>query len=354
MPDPSHTEFSGDSRNSSGIPDSSTYPLPPRHSSASATIIGVRLHTQNFASGSAIRRSAASCGSSRVVDGGGEPQRQHGGRLGLHGQVGDHVLHQRLVGQQPTERRPVRDVPRRLGQRAPHQRRRAEHAVQPGRRDHLDDRPDAAALVAEPLRPGAVGTPARTTRSTGCPACPSAARRRAGCAMPSARTRGTRKQVSPSGAWASTRNTSFIGADVNHLCPSRVYSPVRRGRGRGRDVGPHVGAALLLGHPHAGQDPGLLTGRPQPRVVGRGGEPRGPLLGDRVVGAQRRHRGVRHRDRAAVPGSVWDQAKNPAARRTWACGSSEVQGAAWRPKPTPRSISQCHDGWNRTSSTGCP
>ena len=37
-----------------------------------------------------------------------------------------------------------------------HQRRRAEHAVEPGGRDHLDDRAYAAALVAEPLRPGAV------------------------------------------------------------------------------------------------------------------------------------------------------------------------------------------------------
>ncbi len=39
---------------------------------------------------------------------------------------------------------------------------------------------------------------------------------------PEGSTRGTRKQVSPSGAWASTRNTSFIGAEVNHLCPCRV------------------------------------------------------------------------------------------------------------------------------------
>jgi hypothetical protein len=51
------------------------------------------LQTQNFASGSAIRRSAASCGSAM-------PHRQHGGGLGLHRQVGDDVLHQRLVHEQ--------------------------------------------------------------------------------------------------------------------------------------------------------------------------------------------------------------------------------------------------------------
>ncbi len=43
--------------------------------------------------------------------------------------------------------------------------------------------------------------------------------------VPSGSTRGTRKQVTPASAWASTRNTSFIGAEVNHLCPCSVYVP---------------------------------------------------------------------------------------------------------------------------------
>jgi hypothetical protein len=43
--------------------------------------------------------------------------------------------------------------------------------------------------------------------------------------VPSGRTRGTTKHVTPSGACASTRNTSFIGAEVNHLCPVSRYSP---------------------------------------------------------------------------------------------------------------------------------
>ena len=37
--------------------------------------------------------------------------------------------------------------------------------------------------------------------------------------VPSGSTRGRTKQVSPPGAWASVRNRSFIGAEVNHLCP---------------------------------------------------------------------------------------------------------------------------------------
>ena len=37
--------------------------------------------------------------------------------------------------------------------------------------------------------------------------------------VPSGSTRGSRKQLSPSGAWARTRNRSHIGAEQNHLCP---------------------------------------------------------------------------------------------------------------------------------------
>ena len=117
---------------------------------------GVRLHTQNFASGSAIRRSAASCGVAGSVDGRREPQRERGGGLGLDREVGDDVLHERLVDEPPAEGRAVGDVPRRLGERRAHQRRGAEDAVEPGRGDHLDDRAHAAALVAEPLGQGAV------------------------------------------------------------------------------------------------------------------------------------------------------------------------------------------------------
>ena len=40
--------------------------------------------------------------------------------------------------------------------------------------------------------------------------------------LPSGRMRGRKKQLRPPGAWASTRNTSHIGADVNHLCPVRL------------------------------------------------------------------------------------------------------------------------------------
>src|SRR4029079_715875 len=63
LPEPSQMEFSGDSRYRRGSPLSSTYPLPPRHSSASATTVTVRLHTQYFAAGIARRANARSSSS---------------------------------------------------------------------------------------------------------------------------------------------------------------------------------------------------------------------------------------------------------------------------------------------------
>ena len=43
--------------------------------------------------------------------------------------------------------------------------------------------------------------------------------KRSALTAPSGRKRGIRKQVSPPGACASTRNASHIGADMNHLWP---------------------------------------------------------------------------------------------------------------------------------------
>ena len=106
----------------------------------------------------------------------------------------------------------------------------------------------------------------------------------------------------PPAAWASTRNTSFIGAEVNHLWPCRVYSPSTAvGRAwvtLSRTSEPPCFSVI----PIPASAPALTSGGTEAEVVGRGGQPRRPLLGDGVVGAERRHRGVRHRDGAAVPG----------------------------------------------------
>src|SRR5256885_3113216 len=53
--------------------------------------------------------------------------------------------------------------------------------------------------------------------------------RRIALRVPSGRTRGSRKHDRPPGAWASVRNMSDMGADVNHLCPNRLYVPSASG-----------------------------------------------------------------------------------------------------------------------------
>ena len=107
----------------------------------------------------------------------------------------------------------------------------------------------------------------------------------------------------PSSACASTRNTSFIGAEVNHLWPCRVYSPSTRGRPRPGHVGADVGAALLLGHPHAGQRSALLR-RPGAARGRRSSRPAAGIhsLASASSARSAGHGGVRHRDRAAVAG----------------------------------------------------
>ena len=57
LPEPSQIEFRGLSRYSRGMIDSSTNPLPPKHSRASAACTGARLHTQYFVTAVARRAS---------------------------------------------------------------------------------------------------------------------------------------------------------------------------------------------------------------------------------------------------------------------------------------------------------
>ena len=123
---------------------------------------------------------------------------------------------------------------------------------------------------------------------------------------PSGVKRGIRKQETPPSACARTRNASHIGAEKNHLWPVISYSPPGPppfiGRARG-GVRAHVGAALLLGHPHPAERAGLVGGRHQAlAVVVEREEARLPLVGQLRLLAQRRDHRVGHRDRAADPG----------------------------------------------------
>ena len=234
---------------------------------------------------------------------------------------------------------------------------RAEHVVQPRRGDHLDDRPHAPALVADPPRRPCRRARARDTGSTGCPSLSlsrttsNAVARRRRRAPGAPRSRSARPP-----ACASTRNRSFIGALVNHLCPCSVYSPSLRGRRGLRSRWPaRPSRPASRSCPSRRARRAWSAQRPQAGVVRRRGQQRRPLLGERVVGAQRRDRGVGHRDRAAVARlGVRPGQKPGGAAHVRVRAPSGPTGRPARPSPTARSISQCHDGWNATSSIRLP
>ena len=234
-----------------------------------------------------------------AVERAGQPQQQHRRRFGLEREVGQHVAHQRLIDEQRAERAPVARVVRGLRERLAHQRCGTGDAVEPGVVHHLDDRRDAASLVADPQRKRAVeldlarrvGTVAelvlepldakRVARSVRQHARQEEARQAAG------RLREDEKRVAHRGR-------------AEPLVPGqRVRVTVER-LGAGR-VGAHVRTALLLGHRHPAQRAALLAQRAQAGLVGRRRQHRLEQRGEIRPAAQHRHRRIRHRDGAAVP-----------------------------------------------------
>ena len=166
----------------------------------------------------------------RPVGGTGHPHRDDGRGLGLHGQVGQHVTHQRLVDQVGAERLSVLGVVDGAGQAGAHAGGAAQRAVQPGEVDHLDDGRDAAALLAHQPRDGAVvfdlagrvGVVAELVLE------PLQEHR---LRLPSGSIRGNMKHDSPPGACASTRKMSAHRRRGEPLVAGQAVRAVRvRGR----------------------------------------------------------------------------------------------------------------------------
>ena len=89
---------------------------------------------------------------------------------------------------------------------------------------HLDDGRRRRGPPRRPCAPRRRRTRPRSTRSSGCRACPSGAGGGSGCACRRGSQRGSRKHESPRSVCASTRNASHIGAEQNHLWPVSSYS----------------------------------------------------------------------------------------------------------------------------------
>ena len=122
------------------------------HSSASATSGGVALQTQYFATVVASRRNGTSSSSyarasrSASTVAASESMHRSASTFSISG----------CSASEASERRAMRGVMRGLRDRTPHQAGRAEHAVEPRVHDHLDDRRDAATLLADTPRPRAL------------------------------------------------------------------------------------------------------------------------------------------------------------------------------------------------------
>ena len=181
----------------------------------------MRLQTQNFASGSAIRRSAASWGSARSST-------AEASRSATTVAASDSTARSATTfcisglsaSSEPNAERwatchDASDTARRI--------RPAEPSTQSSRVAATISMMVRTPRPSSPSRSATV--PSNSSSDEALDRLPSLSLRRTTSSwlrVPSGSTRGTTKQVTPPAACASTRNTSFIGAEVNHLWPCRV------------------------------------------------------------------------------------------------------------------------------------
>ena len=178
---------------------------------------------------------------------------------------------------------------------------RADHAVEAGVVDHLDDRRHAAPLLADHARPGA----AELDLAGGVGAV-------AELVLEALDVEGVALAVGGPARHQEAGDPRLgLGEDEESVAHRRRAEPLvadqlvlRAGpaavqRRRGRRVGAHVGAALLLGHRHPAEGAALALGGQRSLVVVEREEALLPLGGELGLLAQRRDRRVGHRDRAA-------------------------------------------------------
>ncbi|MNP07231.1 hypothetical protein D3C76_992490 [compost metagenome] len=234
------------------------------------------------------------------------PHAQAQGQRGLafQRQVGQHVLHQRLLVQQPPANLAVRAVVGRLGQRLAHQGAGADHAVEAGHGHHFDDGRHAPPFfpdhpcqgTAEFHLAGGVGTVAQLVLQA------------LDIELVAAVIRAVTRQQEAAQAFFG------LGQGQKGIAHRRRAEPlvpnqfVGLARASGADrisaggVGAYIGAALLLGHGHAQGDPGLVAVADVTRVVLAGEDFRQPVFGQFGLQPQRWHGSEGHGQRAAGTG----------------------------------------------------
>ena len=172
------------------------------------------------------------------------PERGRRRRLGLDREVGEHVLHRRLVDEQRAERRAMPGVMDRLQRAAPQARGPAEQAVEPGVVDHPDDRRHAAPLLADEPCPDAAELDLGGRERARPELVLEPLELHPGAALDEeARQAARRLGENQEHVARRVRAEPLVAVDLIGAVAERL--------GAG-DVGAHVGAALALGHRHPG------------------------------------------------------------------------------------------------------
>ncbi|CAB5618105.1 Uncharacterised protein [Pseudomonas putida] len=228
-------------------------------------------------------------------------QAQRQCRLAFQCQVGQHVLHQWLFAQHAPTDLAMGAMVRGLGQRLSHQSAGADHAIETSHGHHFDDGRHSTPLFTDHPRQGAAKL--HFAGSIGA------------VAELVLQTLDIELIVRVVGAvaWQQEAAQALVGLGqrqegIAHWCraePLVADQLVRLARARGSDrigpggVGPHIGAALLLGHGHAEGHSGFVPVAHVSRVVLARQYFGQPVFGQLRLQSQGRHRSEGHGQGAA-------------------------------------------------------
>lgn len=188
----------------------------------------------------------------------------------------------------------------------------AEHTVEPGHRHHVDDGAHTLALVTDEPGHGVVelGLAGRVGAVAELVLEPLDAEGVPASVRQHARNQEARQAAGRLGEHQEEIVHRRAGEPLVSAQPPGAVGLFDGGRG----VGAHIGTALLLRHPHTGEQAALGCGVAEPRLVHTAGQQGFVRLGEVGGAAQRRDDGVRHRDRAQMA-LLQHRGQHEAARR---------------------------------------
>ena len=237
-----------------------------------------------------------------VVDRARQPKGKQRRRLDLEREIGQHVLHQRLVDQTPLEGAARRRVMDRFRQRPTHQPGRADGEVEPRQMGHGERRLDALALLADqPAQRAAIFDLARSVGAVAALVLEALDQQAIARAVGQpARQKETRQAAV--GARQRDEDIAVRHREEPLVAVDEVGLawPASRPGGTGDGLRrTQVGARLLLGQRHADRAAALALHRRGRRVVARREDERLPHRREIRLQPERRHGRVGHAERTA-------------------------------------------------------